>query len=267
MSVTTEKFIEKAKEIHGSKYDYSKVEYKNAKTKVIIICSTHGEFEQQPGSHISNTQPRGCAECGKKSNKNTTEKFIEDAIKVHGDKYDYSKVNYTKNYEDVIIICKIHGEFLQQPNNHISRKSGCKNCTKPKMTKDAFLEKVEIIHGDYYDYELTEIKTQRDNIIIICPTHGAFEQKLSNHLNGSGCKTCGLNSMANKNKSTKEEFIEKAKKIHNNKYDYSNVDYKSVHIHVKIKCIAHDIIFEQSPRNHLIGYGCVHCGNEKKMKK
>jgi len=266
MSVTTETFIIKAKEIHGSKYDYSKVEYKNAKTKVIIICSTHGEFEQQPGSHISNTQPRGCAECGKKSKKNTTEKFIEEAIKVHGDKYDYSKVNYIKNYEDVIIICNVHGEFLQQPNNHIAG-SGCKKCTKPKMTKDEFLEKIEIIHGDYYDYELTEIKTHRDNIIIICSKHGPFEQKLSNHLNGSGCKTCGLNSMANKNKSTIEEFIEKAKKIHGNKYDYTNVDYKNVHTHVKIKCISHNIIFDQSPRNHLIGYGCVHCGNEKKIKK
>jgi hypothetical protein len=267
MSVTTETFIEKAKQIHGNKYDYSKVEYKNAKTKVIIVCSTHGEFEQLANSHISNTQPRGCAECGKNLKKNTTEKFIEDAIKIHGDKYDYSKVNYTKNSEDVIIICKVHGEFLQQPNNHISRKSGCKDCTKPKMTKDEFLEKVEGIHGDYYDYELTEIKTQRDNITIICPTHGAFEQKLSNHLSGSGCKTCGLKSMANKNKSTKEEFIEKAKKIHGSKYDYTDVDYKSVHIHIKIKCITHDIKFNQSPRNHLIGYGCVHCGNEKKMKK
>jgi hypothetical protein len=225
MSVITETFIKKAKEIHGSKYDYSKVEYKNAKTKVIIICSIHGEFEQQPGSHVSNTQPRGCAECGKKSKKNTTEKFIEESIKVHGDKYDYSKVNYIKNSEDVIIICKIHGEFLQQPNNHIAG-SGCKKCTKPKMTKDEFLEKIELIHGDYYDYELTEIKTHRDNIIIICSKHGPFEQKLSNHLNGSGCKTCGLNSMANKNKSTKDEmktfYTNVYSKLNNTKLIYSN---------------------------------------------
>jgi len=263
----TEIFIQKAKEIHGDKYDYSKVEYKNAKIKVIIICKDHGEFEQQAGSHISNTQPRGCTACGKNSKKNTTEKFIEDATKVHGDKYDYSKVKYEKNTEPVIIICKTHGEFLQKPNHHISSGSGCKECTKPKMTKEDFLNKIELIHGDYYDYELTEIKTQRDNITIICPKHGAFEQKLGNHLDGSGCKTCGINSMANKNKSTKEEFIVKAKKIHGKKYEYTEVEYKNVHTHVKIKCVAHDIIFNQTPRNHLFGYGCVHCGNESKMVK
>jgi len=267
MVLNTEIFIEKAKVLHGNKYDYSKVDYKNAKTKVIIICAKHGEFEQQPGSHISNTQPRGCAECGKNSNKNTTEKFIEDAIKVHGETYDYSKVKYVKNTEDIIIICKIHGEFLQQPNNHISSKSGCKECTKPKMTKEQFLERIELIHGDYYDYELTEINTQRDKITINCPQHGLFEQKLSNHLSGSACKSCGIHSMANKNKSTKEEFVEKAKKIHGSKYDYTEVDYKNVHIHVKIKCVAHNIFFMQSPRNHLFGYGCVHCGNEKKTTK
>ena len=72
-----------------------------------------------------------------------TEKFIEESIKVHGDKYDYSQVNYIKNSENVIIICKIHGEFLQQPNNHIVG-SGCKKCTKPKMTKDEFLEKKRV---------------------------------------------------------------------------------------------------------------------------
>jgi formate dehydrogenase assembly factor FdhD len=111
------------------------------------------------------------------------------------------------------------------------------------------------------------INTQRDKITINCPQHGLFEQKLSNHLSGSACKSCGIHSMANKNKSTKEEFVEKAKKIHGSKYDYTEVDYKNVHIHVKIKCVAHNIFFMQSPRNHLFGYGCVHCGNEKKTTK
>jgi hypothetical protein len=112
MSSTAERFIEKAKQVHGDKYDYSLVEYKNMKTKVKIICPIHGEFWQTPSDHL---QKHGCGECGllknAKENAKTTEQFVKDAKKIHGDKYDYYFVNYINNHTKVGIICREHGVF------------------------------------------------------------------------------------------------------------------------------------------------------------
>ncbi len=126
--VTTEQFIEKAKIIHGDKYDYSKVKYIKAIKKVIIICKKHGEFKQQPNNHLTGND---CVKCRDNflSNKfkKSKEQFILDANKVHNDKYDYSKVNYINWKEKVIIICKKHGEFKQEANSHLQGR-GCSKC-------------------------------------------------------------------------------------------------------------------------------------------
>ena len=98
-------FIEKAKNIHKDKYDYSKVEYIDSKTKICIICPKHGEFWQTPANHLKG---RGCPKCSFKKMSDlklkTTNKFIEDAKNIHGDKYDYSKVEYKDNKTKVCII-------------------------------------------------------------------------------------------------------------------------------------------------------------------
>lgn len=125
--LTREEFIRRAKEKHGDKYDYSKVEYKNYSTKVCIICKEgeHGEFFQYPGDHLNG---KGCLKCSGR-NKLTTTEFIKKAREVHGDKYDYSKVEYKNNRENVCIICKVggHGEFYQNAGNHL-RGYGCPKC-------------------------------------------------------------------------------------------------------------------------------------------
>jgi len=122
------KFIEKARKIHGDKYDYSEVIYTYNKLKIKIICPEHGEFEQVPKSHI---EGHGCPKCGAmKKRKNrllTTKEFIEKAIKVHGDKYDYSDVVYTMSKNKIKIICPEHGEFEQIARNHLQGK-GCLIC-------------------------------------------------------------------------------------------------------------------------------------------
>ena len=105
----TELFIEKSKLIHGDKYDYSKVDYKNANTKIIIICKIHGEFYKTPSKHTNSKQ--GCAKCSGYYIP-TTDEFIENAKLIHGDRYDYSKVDYKYSNENVIITCKVHGDFL-----------------------------------------------------------------------------------------------------------------------------------------------------------
>lgn len=124
---TTEEFIEDASNIHGDKYDYSKVFYIDAHIKVIIVCSDHGDFEQDPHSHARGS---GCPKCVGTKRK-TTEEFMEDARKVHGDKYDYSKVVYINNCTKVIIGCPVHGDFEQKPEYHYSG-SGCPICKESK---------------------------------------------------------------------------------------------------------------------------------------
>ena len=115
--------------------------------KVIIICKTHGPFEQTPGSHITNKS--GCPKCGYVSQgekrKTGLKKFIKQSKKIHGDKFDYSKVEYINSRTNVTIICKIHGEFYPSPGNHINRKSGCPKCSiieqheKQKKTLNEFI--------------------------------------------------------------------------------------------------------------------------------
>ena len=122
-------FIEKARKIHGDKYDYSKVEYIDHYTKVCVICPIHGEFYISPKDHLTK---RGCRKCFYERIRYTKEKFIEESYKVHGDKYDYSKVEYINSRTKVCIICPIHGEFWQTPKSHI-QNTGCPRCSYSHM--------------------------------------------------------------------------------------------------------------------------------------
>src|SRR5574343_427611 len=120
----------------------------------------------------------------------TTQQFIEKAIKVHGDKYDYSKAEYINNYTKVVIICQDHGEFSQTPKNHL-KGQGCKKCvSKNKTTQDIIAEFTEI-HGDKYNYSSVKYKKTNIPVKIICSKHGEFKQIPNNHLKGQGCYDCG----------------------------------------------------------------------------
>jgi hypothetical protein len=128
-SMKLEEFLERCKEAHGDTYDYSKVIMNGVDRNVIIICKIHGEFSQTPFLHYS--EKCGCPDCGiirrADSKRFTLDEFISKANEVHENKYDYSKVIYINSQESVIIICKIHGEFIQAPNSHL-QGCGCKKC-------------------------------------------------------------------------------------------------------------------------------------------
>ena len=147
------------------------VEYVDSKTKIKIICPEHGVFEQDVYSHKSG---RNCPKCAGTGTKLTQEEVISDFKKVHGDKYDYSLVEYISNDNEVIIKCKIHGEFKQKPYDHLSSILGCPTCGKEKssssrrMTTETFVQKAREIHNDKYDYSSSEYKSSRTPIIIIC---------------------------------------------------------------------------------------------------
>ena len=253
--LTKEEYIEKAKRVHKSKYDYSKVNYKKLSDKVCIVCPTHGEFYQALEYHIKG---QGCPKCSGNTLL-TEEEFINRSNEIHGDKYDYSKVVYKNSKTKVTIICPVHGEFKQTPGMHLQGK-GCAKCSNNvKLTTSEFIKKAKKIYGDKYDYSNVVYKNSNTKVTIVCPVHGEFEQRASNHLLGVGCPSCGGNK-----KLTTKEFIKRAKERHSSKYDYSKVDYKNTAAKVCIICPDHGE-FYQKPCLHLQGYGCPKCGGSYRL--
>ena len=269
--MTTEEFIQKAKAIHGDKYDYSKVEYVNAKTKVCIICSRHGEFLQRPSEHL---RGYGCFACGHEYvvqlRKKTKEWFIENAQKVHGIQYDYSKVDFINVTTKVCIVCPIHGEFWQTPHSHI-QGTGCPECSRlraanlRKRTNEEFIEDARKIHGDKYDYSKVQYKDVRTPVTIICPKHGEFCQTPDSHLQGAGCSKCSHERIGEMSRSSKEWFLTKAHEVHGDRYDYSKVDYRGSSVKICIICKEHGE-FWQAPNIHIKGHGCPLCAIEQNTK-
>lgn len=343
---TREEFISDSHKVHGDKYDYSKVKYINTHTKVCIICPKHGEFWQTPANHLKH---RGCPECGKKTYadklKSNTEEFIERAKQIHGDKYDYSKVDYKFAREKVCIICPEHGEFWKTPDNHL-RGAGCQKCATEhglniirhkELIK--FIKKANEIYGDKYDYTKVDYKTKDKEVCIICHKHGEFYQKPSSFLAGKDCPKCKeeiynkklcektdcfinkckkysnekydyskvkyinektpvcviypdktekwvipsefyyeiklehkisvtnyINDNVKKRQklfiNTIDDFIEKANTVHKNKYDYSQTEFTKLRKKLKIICPKHGEFF-QSGYSHIRGIGCPYCGHEK----
>jgi len=272
LKLTTSEFIDRAKLKHGNKYDYSKVVYINNHTNVLITCPIHGESLQMPDHHLNG---HGCYNCARKaigeSKRLTIEKFIEKAKKVHGDKYDYSKIEYVNYSTRVIIICKQHGDFEQRPGDHL-RGEGCYNCgkktdgEKTRYTTEEFIEAVKLVHNNKYDYSKLIYTGIKDDITIICPIHGEFEQRAGNHLQNQGCIKCGIIITANKCRKSTEEFVEAAKKIHGDRYDYSKTNYIGCFNNVTIICKKHGE-FKQSPDNHLHGKGCKKCFLQSTISK
>jgi len=193
-------FVQKARLVHDNKYVYSLVDFKEGNSKVKIICREHGVFEQAPDGHLNK---RGCPECNPKRAL-TTKEFIIKAKEIHGDKYNYSLVEYVNVNTVVKIICCEHGAFeiragvLLNPNI----KNSCPECKKTdhlnrvrihtnKKTTEQFIEDAQKVHGDRYEYALVKYELGNTPVIIGCPIHGKFEQRPNNHLNGQGCPFCG----------------------------------------------------------------------------
>lgn len=189
---TTKQFIEESKKIHGDKYDYSLTLYENNHTKVSITCPIHGQFTVRPNDHLS--KKVGCNKCnnGGIGKKNKTKSKILDRFRlIHGDKYDYSLVEYIDFDTKVSILCKTHGVFLQTPHHHVNG-SGCAKCAGLNTpTTEEFVEKSKKIHGDDYDYSMVDYKNNRTKVILICKQHGQFEVTPNDNLNKkSGCPIC-----------------------------------------------------------------------------
>jgi len=214
--LTTEEFIKRSKVVHGDKYDYNFANYTHSKTKVKIVCREHGIFEQRPNDHLNG---QGCSKCKAENlsvnQTSNTDDFISKAKVVHGDKYDYNFVNYSRSQIKVKIICPEHGEFLQTPNSHLNG-CGCNRCSvenlavNRKSNSTEFTEKAKVVHGDKYIYSVIEYVNCETKVKITCPEHGEFIQTPNNHLKGFGCPSCAGNARHNF-----DSLYKKIKEVHN----------------------------------------------------
>lgn len=249
----TAKFIEKAQEIHGDLYDYSKTVYgKNNKEKVIIIDPLFGEFLQSPDKHLEGkgNYKRGRMMAALKL-KMTFEKFVEKSREIHKFiSYDYSKVVYVNNNTPVIIIDPLFGEFEQRPADHLMGKLGGKRAGNSRLTRMEFIERSITIHGDLYDYSKVVYINNSTPVIIIDLIYGEFEQRPACHLSGKGNPKRSKERVANMLRFTKEQFIENAVGVHGVYFDYSKVKYNGSDIPVIIIDPEHGE-FEKTPYEHI----------------
>ncbi len=197
--------------------------------------------------------------------------FLQKAIEKHGNKFDYSKVEYITCKHKVILICSKHGEFKTTPDSHI-QGSDCRKCFFEKLgqgqiiPKEEFIKRAIKIHGNRYNYSKIEYIDLQHKVNIICTidNHGEFLQKPANHLLPRGCPKCKPSVLRKRFAMTKEEFIKRALEHHNNKYNYSKVEYHNCDTLVTIICPIHGE-FQQIPYAHLNSvYGCEKCSIPKR---
>ena len=252
----TNDFIKKAKEKHGDRYDYSKVEYLNNSTKVKIGCEIHGYFMQSPVVHTS--QGAGCRKCAHDSRRLSIKELIRGFKEIHGDKYDYSKVDYVNVDTPVIITCPEHGDFSKTPYEH-KRGRACNICSigriGPRIDRDTWIDRWVEKHDEKYDYSLVPdvIGRNSDYVEIVCPEHGKFVQRVAEHWK-YGCQQChqprrGIGT---------EGWIDEFRKVHGDRYDYSKFRYKKNNVVGIIICKEHGE-FYQAPSPHILGSGCPRC--------
>lgn len=193
--------------------------------------------------------------------KKTTEEFIEEAKRIYGEQYDYSKVEYVNDSTKVCIICPKHGDFWKTPSNHLHKThpQGCPYCVRERLSEAYRCDSKDIVerfknkHNDKYDYSKVEYKGIDTKVCIICKYHGEFWQTPYIHLQGCGCPKCSANMQL-----TRNEYIQKATIRHNGKYDYSITEFTKTVDKIAIKCPFHGI-FYQIAEHHLQGCGCPKC--------
>lgn len=264
-----DELIKKCQKVHNDKYDYSKVNYIDNKTKIEIICPLHGSFFKTSTNHLNNKQ--GCPKCSKEEYnekyKKPLNEFIEQCNKNFDNKYDYSKVKYKTLNDKVTIICPKHGEFKKVAWNHYRNDTigGCPKCLKENWITDTetLIARSKEIHGNKYTYEKTKFINAKTPVTITCPIHGDWATHVSNHIYGKqcGCKQCAIDSK----RLPYSEFIDRCNNKHNNFYDYSKTEqYYTGRNRDKllIICPKHGE-FWQSANDHYEGNGCQKCAPSK----
>lgn len=260
-----EEFISKAEKTHGKRYDYSRSVYVNAKTKVIIGCSKHGDFLQTPNNHYS----FGCQKCGmddiREKLRLGTALFIEKARKVHGDRYDYSLVDYKKQDVYVTIGCPIHTFFKQSPECHL-QGHGCTMCTNTKIQYEQWLSYCMKKFQHKFDYSQVSFDSGNEEILLSCKLHGSFETTPKEHFQSeTGCTICDKKRKLQEYiKHNTERFIERSKALFGNLYTYNETKYLTAIDYVSITCSKHGAFLVKPHKHFTEKIGCIECGRNYK---
>ena len=280
-SITTEQWIEKARKVHGQKYDYSKTKYLNAKVKVIVTCPDHGDFEINPSNHIQPSLKRGCKGCsgGKFSNWDNAQKRLSQDSFIKRVSYaaplnlDFSKAIYRGLKKTVTVVCKLHGEFEAWPSNLFSGQN-CSECAsaiggkKRRLSSKDIKERITQRFGKKYIIDQSSIKMATEPVRLKCSKHGWFDGLIGNLISSSGCPKCTHEKTtilrSRSQTLSKEKLIARFRSIHGNFYDYSKTEPEGTQSSVLINCKKHGE-FPQRVYSHLEGKGCPSCGAERKI--
>ena len=250
-------FIINAASVHNGFYSYEHVEYINNQTKVLITCPKHGDFLQKPNDHLSG---HGCPSCKSEKRVISEEEFISRARQVHGDKFDYSQLDYKNIISAVNIICPKHGMFTTTGRIHL--RSDCPKCSKDKekVSIGEFKQRLFNRHGDKYSVIEDSYDGMKSPARFICSKHGEYEYLPFNCLNveSAGCKECKRENSMNDG----DQVLELVKLKHRNKFNYSKFKYSGMNYPCIVTCIKHGDI-ETTPYKLLIQeYGCLRCSQE-----
>ena len=280
--MTLDEFIRIATAIHGGKYTYEKVSFKNLTDFITIHCPEHGYFDQRVRYHIKakkGQKPCGCPKCGKKyrthPHKKNTEKFIAESKSLYADRYDYdySKVEYINAQTNVIIICREHNrEFSVKPYAHLHQNEKCRDCgyrdrqMPNQKTTEQFIKQAKKKWGEKYNYSDTVYVNKHTKIKYECKNgHGVIEQLPTLHLK-NGCPYCNGRGISRHNLAS---YVAIAKVIHKDKYDYSKTHFVRMSDAITITCPKHGD-FAQRAGNHIhLENGCPKCvpGSSSKEEK
>ena len=258
--MSIQEFLARALDVHGDRYDYSRVHLVSQKTKINIICKDHGEFSQEPHSHLKG---KGCKKCANEAtgdrSRMPTETLIAKLKEVHGDAYDYGRVG-VRIGNKVTVVCPKHGDFTASISNLLNRRSGCPKCGSEKAGRKARYDYARLVselketHKGKFEYGEVVYGQGPTFINVNCPEHGWFTQALQDHKKGVGCSMCSQPMR------DQETFLSRAKDIHGDRYDYSKAEYVRALKPVTIICRDHGE-FDQTPNSHVNdSQGCPQCG-------
>ena len=268
-----EKFIEKSKNKFGDQFDYSKVNYINAATPIILICKKHGEFITTPLKHL-HTKYGGCKKCKPVHNKYTQKEFIKKCKEKWGNYFSYDHVIYTNIDTKVLITCPLHGDFLSRPADFL-RGHSCPKCKSNLIklknkklfadSKESFIQKCELKYPGLFNYDSVIYVNSRTKILLYSNILQEYFYALPSHVLQGTIKKKYLNQSLNWNKPCKntEAFIQESKFIHGQKYLYNKCIYKNCKEPVIITCLKHGD-FLISPIDHTSHrQGCPKCNQSK----
>ena len=288
---SVEDFIEEFNKKYSGKLKVNKSNYAGNEKEIQVVCIKHGPFYTTPLKLKINTIccPTCLIEERKKTNTYDNEIFIKKAKEKYGDKYLYDHLNYVNSRTKVIVTCREHGDFMVNPAVFLSNVSGekcpiCRNICKEKGDKkkkeneknkdvikaetralemqekeEKFKKKARNVHTDKYDYSKVHYINSNTKVCIICPEHGEFWQIPKNHLHGHGCPSCARENAHQRNSFTTEQFIKTASTIHEDRYDYSKVEYKNNRTKVCIICPEHGEFWQTLAMHNNERQGCPNC--------